>query len=149
MRTVMAVVVGVAACLAVGAAPLAVAPVDDWYRHLVRPAWTPPDAAFGIVWPVLFVMMGTAAGLAAVRRPAVVVPFAVQMVFNAAWSVLFFRYHRIGAALVEVLLLWCAIGVTIAAFGRVRPVAAWLLVPYLGWVTFAAALNTAFWRLNG
>ena len=149
MRTPTAIFVGVVACLAIGAAPLAVAPVDDWYRHLARPAWTPPDAAFGIVWPVLFVLMGTAAGLAGVRRTAVLVPFAVQMALNAAWSVLFFRYHVIGVSLVEVAALWCAIAVTIAVFGRVRPLAAWLLVPYLGWVTFAVALNAAFWRLNG
>jgi benzodiazapine receptor len=148
VRTTIAILVGIAACLAVGTAPVAVARPDAWYAGLAKPSWSPPNAAFGIVWPVLFTLMGTAAGLAWCSRPAVLVPFAVQLLLNAAWSPIFFRYHRLGASVAELCVLWCAIVVTVVAFARVRASAAWLLVPYLLWVTFAAGLNVAIWRLN-
>jgi tryptophan-rich sensory protein len=74
--------------------------------------------------------------------------FLVQLALNLAWSWIFFRRHAIGAALLEVVLLWLAIAITTMAFGRVAPLAAWLLLPYLAWVTFATALNARFWRMN-
>jgi translocator protein len=74
--------------------------------------------------------------------------FLVQLALNFAWSWIFFRQHAIGAALVEVVALWVAIGATTLLFGRVAPSAAWLMAPYWAWVTFAAVLNEEFWRLN-
>jgi tryptophan-rich sensory protein len=74
--------------------------------------------------------------------------FLAQLTLNLAWSWIFFRRHALGAALVEVAVLWMAIGAATLAFGRVDLVAAWLMAPYLAWVTFASALNAGFWRLN-
>jgi tryptophan-rich sensory protein len=74
--------------------------------------------------------------------------FLLQLALNFAWSLIFFRQHAIGAALVEVVLLWAAIGATTLAFARVAPGAAWLMAPYWAWVSFASVLNAAFWRLN-
>ena len=74
--------------------------------------------------------------------------FAAQLVLNGAWSYLFFGQRHIFVAFVEIVLLWCGIGVTLVAFWRVRPLAGWLLVPYFVWVTYAAALNATIWRLN-
>jgi tryptophan-rich sensory protein len=74
--------------------------------------------------------------------------FLVQLILNFAWSLIFFRQHDLGAALAEVVVLWAAIGVTTLVFSRVSPAAAWLMAPYWAWVTFAAVLNAAFWRLN-
>ena len=74
--------------------------------------------------------------------------FLVQLALNLAWSWIFFHRHAIGGALLEVVLLWAAIGAATLVFSRVAPVAAWLMVPYLAWVTFATALNAAYWRLN-
>jgi tryptophan-rich sensory protein len=74
--------------------------------------------------------------------------FLFQLALNLAWSWIFFHRHAIGVALVEVALLWAAIGAAALVFDRVAPAAAWLMVPYLAWMTFAAILNAAFWRLN-
>jgi tryptophan-rich sensory protein len=74
--------------------------------------------------------------------------FLVQLGLNFAWSLIFFRQHNLGAALVEVVVLWAMIGATTLVFGRVTPSAAWLMAPYWAWVSFAAVLNAAFWRLN-
>jgi tryptophan-rich sensory protein len=74
--------------------------------------------------------------------------FTAQLVLNGAWSCLFFGQHNPLAALGDIVLLWCGIGVTLMAFWRVLPLAGWLLVPYLVWVTYAAALNATIWWLN-
>jgi tryptophan-rich sensory protein len=74
--------------------------------------------------------------------------FLVQLALNLAWTWIFFRKHAVGAALIEVAVLWAAIGATTLAFSRVEPGAGWLMVLYLAWVTFAGVLNAAFWRLN-
>jgi tryptophan-rich sensory protein len=74
--------------------------------------------------------------------------FLAQLGLNFAWSFIFFRHHAIGAALVEVVVLWAMIGATTLVFGHVTPSAAWLMAPYWVWVSFATVLNAAFWRLN-
>jgi tryptophan-rich sensory protein len=123
-----------------------------WYAALAKPAWTPPSWVFPPVWAALYLLMGIAAWLiwrtggARSRRPLAL--FAVQLALNAAWSWLFFGEHRIGAALLDIVLLWVAIRMTASGFFRVRPAAGVLLLPYLAWVTFAAALNASIWRLN-
>lgn len=126
--------------------------VGGWYATLAKPAWTPPGWVFGPVWTVLYAAMGVAAWLVwrsatAVRDRALTL-FAVQLALNVAWSWLFFGLRRIDLALVEILVLWAAIAATTAAFARARAGAAWLLVPYLAWVSFAAVLNAALLRLN-
>jgi tryptophan-rich sensory protein len=125
----------------------------EWYSSLQKPSWNPPGWIFGPVWTALYTMMAVAAwlvwkrgGFTAQRRP--LTTFLVQLALNAAWTPLFFGLHRPGLAFAEILLLWLAIIATLAAFRRVSRIAAWLLVPYLAWVSFAAALNFALWRLN-
>lgn len=124
-----------------------------FYAQLAQPGWAPPAWVFGPVWTVLFAMMAVAAWLVwqrggFARRRAALILFLVQLVFNALWSWLFFAWQLGGPAFVDILLLWLAIAATIVAFWRVAPAAGILLLPYLAWVSFAAALNLALWRLN-
>ena len=125
----------------------------EWYATLKKPAWNPPGWIFGPVWSALYTMMAVAAwlvwkrgGFAAQRRPLAL--FLVQLALNAAWTPLFFGLHRPGLAFAEIVLLWLAIAATLVAFRHVSRPAAWLLAPYLAWVSFAALLNFTLWRLN-
>lgn len=124
-----------------------------WYEALAKPAWTPPDAVFAPVWTVLYLLMGIAAGLVWLRRhvagayPALGL-FVVQLGLNALWSWLFFGWHRVGWALIEVLVLLVAVLATLRAFLPIHRAAGWLLAPYAAWVAFAATLNAAIWQLN-
>jgi len=125
----------------------------EWFASLHKPAWNPPGWIFGPVWSVLYTMMAVAAwlvwqrgGFAAQRRPLAL--FLAQLVLNAAWTPLFFGLHRPGLALAVIILLWLAIAATLLSFRPVSRAAAWLLVPYLAWVSFATVLNGALWRLN-
>ena len=142
------------ACIAVGFASSALAPRDDWYDALRKPIWTPPGWLFGVVWTVLYAMMGIALSiiLARGRHRGVgraTTLFAIQLALNAAWSPVFFGLHSIDGALAIVVLLWLLLAWTVAAFWSVRDAAGVLLVPYWLWVTFATALNAAIWRMNG
>lgn len=129
----------------VAAAIGSMAQPGEWYAQLARPAWTPPDAVFAPVWTVLYMVWLWRATPGA--YPALAV-FVAQLGLNAAWSWLFFGWHLIGWALVEIVALLAAIVATIALFRRVSRAAALLLVPYAAWVTFAVLLNAAIWRLN-
>jgi tryptophan-rich sensory protein len=124
--------------------------VRDWYPTIAKPAWTPPSWVFGPVWTELYAMMALAGWLIWRRAGwcSALVWFAAQLALNAAWSPVFFGMHRIGLALVNIVLLWLAIAGTTVAFWRVMPVSGVLFVPYLAWVSFATALNLAIWRLN-
>jgi tryptophan-rich sensory protein len=127
--------------------------VHGWYRTLVRPAIAPANWVFGPVWTLLYALMAIAAWQVWESAPATwrtlgLALFMVQLGLNFAWSWIFFRQHEIGTALAEVVVLWAVIGATTLAFGRVAPVAAWLMAPYWAWVGFASVLNAGFWRLN-
>lgn len=128
--------------------------VSGWYTTLTRPPLNPPARAFGIVWPVLYVLMGIAAGLVwarGLRAPGVKTAlsvFGVQLLLNGLWSPLFFGLHWIGTALIEIVLLWAAIVWTVVLFRKVSAAAGVLLWPYLAWVTFAVYLNAGYWVLN-
>jgi benzodiazapine receptor len=125
----------------------------EWYQALKKPPWNPPGWIFGPVWTALYAAMAVAAwlvwkrgGFTAQRRPLVL--FLLQLALNAAWTPLFFGLHRPDLAFAEIVLLWLAIAATIEAFRRVSGAAALLLAPYLAWVSFAAVLTLALWRLN-
>ena len=128
--------------------------VRDWYPTLVKPSFNPPSWVFGPVWTLLYLMMGIAAFLVwqkgwesgAVKTALAL--FAIQLILNGLWSVLFFGMRSPGLAFAEILLLWISIGGTMVLFWRVAPVAGMLLLPYEAWVTFAAVLNGAIWILN-
>lgn len=124
-----------------------------WYAALAKPAWTPPGWLFGPVWTVLYILMGIAAwlvwrkvGLRAAAGPLIL--FGIQLLLNLSWNLFFFAMQSPGAAMMEIIVLWIAILATLLAFWRVTPPAGWLLLPYLAWVTYAAALNFAIWRMN-
>jgi translocator protein len=129
--------------------------LEVWYRSLDKPTWTPPDAVFGPVWTVLYVLMAAAMWLVWVRRDeassgrsaSAVTLFTAQLALNASWSGVFFGMREIGWGLVVIVVLWFTIVATIAVFRNIDRGAALLLAPYLAWVTFAGALNAAIWRL--
>lgn len=155
VRSVLALGVCVAGCFAAaGIGGVATArSVGTWYQELAKPPFSPPDWVFGPVWTVLYLMMGVAAWLvwrrAGLRDGAAALTlFGVQLALNAAWSWLFFGFRLPGVAFVELLVLWAAIAATLVAFWRTTLAAGLLMVPYLAWVSFAAALNLALWRLN-
>jgi tryptophan-rich sensory protein len=129
----------------------------DWYARLDKPRWTPPDRVFAPIWTVLYFLIALAGWLVwstgaeddrrdEARSLLALVAFTVQLALNALWPVLFFGLRLPGYAFVEILLLLLAILTTILLFAPLHPVAAWLLVPYLLWVGFAAALNFSIWR---
>lgn len=141
-------------CIAAGFASAAVSPQDAWYSALAKPSWMPPGWLFGVVWTVLYAMMGFAISLVLLpnakrggRSPALTA-FAIQLALNLAWSPIFFRFHSPGWALVVILFLWIAIAWTVATCWSVNDLAGILLLPYWAWVTFAVALNAAIWRMN-
>jgi tryptophan-rich sensory protein len=125
----------------------------SFYGQLVQPAWAPPAWLFGPVWSVLFVLMAVSAWLVwrkhGFRGAGVALGlFVAQLLANALWSWLFFAWQQGAMAFIEIIVLWVLISATLRAFWRLHRVAALLLVPYLAWVSFAAALNLALWRLN-
>ncbi|MEW5765297.1 MAG: TspO/MBR family protein [Acidobacteriota bacterium] len=128
-------------------------PPGPWYDSLNTPPWTPPDWLFGPAWTYLYASMGLAAFLVwrsggGSRARAALGLFFLQLALNAGWTPLFFGLHAMGWALVEILVLLAAAAATALAFFRVRRAAGMLLLPYLAWLTYAAALNAALWRLN-
>jgi len=128
--------------------------IPTWYPTIVKPAFNPPAWVFGPVWTTLFALMGIAAylvwkkGLNRKEVRIALIIFIGQLVLNTLWSIIFFGWHSPRGAFAEIILLWLAILTTIIAFARISKPAAWLLVPYILWVSFAAYLNYAIWTLN-
>lgn len=142
------------ATVAVGAAGSIVTQpnIPTWYAGLHHPDITPPNWVFGPVWTTLYIMMACAAwrvwritGLKSIEMLA----WGLQLALNSAWSIIFFALHKIGAALVEILLLDLAILYTLLLFWRRDSIAGALLLPYLAWTGFATLLTWRFWELNG
>lgn len=128
--------------------------IGGWFQTIQKPSWNPPNNVFGPVWTTLYVLMGIALFLVwkAVAAPArkqwAMGIFFLQLLLNFAWSILFFNQHQIGWALVDIAALWLCILITIFAFAKINKAAAWLLVPYISWVSFASILNYTIWILN-
>jgi tryptophan-rich sensory protein len=128
--------------------------MSPWYASLVKPALNPPNWLFGPVWTVLYALMGLAAfliwrrGLQTKGVKHALGHFLIQLVLNALWTVIFFGLHRPGLALIEIVVLWLAILFTIIIFRRISRPAAWLMMPYIAWVSVAAYLNASIWFLN-
>lgn len=125
----------------------------SFYTQLVRPEWAPSPDWFSPVWTILYTLMGIAAwlvwrvgGFGAARTALTL--FFVQLAVNSLWSWLFFGWHLGALAFADIILLLVLITATLIAFWRIRPLAGALLLPYLLWVSFAAALNYAVWQLN-
>lgn len=122
----------------------------QWYDDLAKPRWTPPGWVFPIVWTTLYFCMSYAAMRAALAGDSSVALalWGLQIALNTLWSPVFFGLHRVGAAMVVIAALWCAVAATTLAFWQVDWVAGAFFVPYLIWVTIAAALNASVLRLN-
>jgi benzodiazapine receptor len=122
----------------------------EWYEALAKPAFQPPAAVFGPVWSALYAAMAVAAWRVWLRGEArgALTLYGAQLGLNAWWSQIFFGWHAIGLALIEILVLWTAILATALAFRRRDHAAGWLLVPYLAWVSFAVLLNVSIFVLN-
>ncbi len=126
---------------------------SEYYQQLARPSWAPPASVFGPVWSVLYAMMAISAWLVWKdqgfgRARTALSFFLAQLVANALWSWLFFAWHQGRWAFVEVLVLWGLVLMTLVMFWRIRTLAGVLLLPYLTWVTFAAALCYSTWKMN-
>jgi tryptophan-rich sensory protein len=121
-----------------------------WYAALMKPSWNPPSWIFGPAWTLLYTLMAVAAWLVWKRvgfsRPLAF--YFVQLALNAAWTPIFFGAHQLGWALMEIILLWIMVLLTLLSFRRVTSSAGWLFLPYLAWVSFASFLNFTLWRLN-
>ena len=128
--------------------------VNGWYAAAQKPWFNPPNWLFAPVWTTLYILMGIAlylvwkSGTEKKLKQTAIVLFAIQLALNFAWSFIFFSLQQTGWALAELVLMWLAILATILIFGRISSAAAWLLVPYISWVSFAGVLNYAIWSLN-
>jgi translocator protein len=129
------------------------AEIPSWYETLNKPSFNPPNWVFGPVWTTLYFLMGISLFLVWKQLPGrernrAILVFMIQLFLNFCWSFLFFYFHQLGLALVEILLLWLSIFLMILLFYRLRPLAAYINIPYILWVTFATVLNAAYYFLN-
>ncbi|MAL26555.1 MAG: tryptophan-rich sensory protein [Croceicoccus sp.] len=126
---------------------------DPWFEALVKPDIYPPGWLFGVVWTILYALMGFALALVLAsdrkeHKKSALVMFGVQFAANLLWSPIFFGMHMIAFGFFWIVMMVVLVLATIAYFARVSPLAAGLLVPYLAWVAFASVLNLQFWQLN-
>ncbi|MBI1999095.1 MAG: tryptophan-rich sensory protein [Parcubacteria group bacterium] len=165
----LVIAIGVSELAGVIGSVFTISAIPNWYAGLVRPALNPPAWVFGPVWTALYALMGIAAFLIwrmGWERKEVKMAlgvFSIQLFLNAVWSIIFFGstsltingLNNIGIALIDIILLWLAIVWTMVVFYKISRPAAYLLVPYLLWVSlyllwvsFAAYLNYSIWVLN-
>jgi translocator protein len=152
IRQTIALIGWLALCFAAASTAVFVS-IDGWYFTLTKPSWNPPAWVFGPVWSLLYTLMAVSAWIVWRKggwqaQGKILGLFLLQWFLNAAWTPLFFGLHHLGLAFAEIFLLWLAIAATLISFWRVSKAAGVLLIPYLAWVTVAAALNFTIWRLN-
>ncbi len=158
MRRIVVSVLGFFVCLgititAAGVGGLGSAQSGSFYAELSRPGWAPPGWLFGPVWSVLYLLIAVSLWTVWQKRGfhgtrAAYTLFAVQLILNALWPWLFFVWKNGALAFAGILVLWVAIVLNMLAFWRIRPLAALLMLPYIGWVSFATVLCYSIWRLN-
>jgi len=146
-------------CLAAGivGSAFTMPAIAGWYATLAKPAFSPPNWLFGPAWTVLYILMGASLYLVwsknstlkeAKWKSIAIKAFALQLILNVAWSVLFFGLHSPALGFVGIVALWVSIAATMHIFRKIDRKAFWLLVPYILWVSFAAALNFSVWMMN-
>jgi tryptophan-rich sensory protein len=156
MNNTVKFIIAIAIPLVVGFASgfFTITGAGSWYQTIQRPSWNPPNRVFGPVWTTLYILMGIAlfiiwkadAGIK-MKKQAILL-FTIQLTLNFFWSFIFFNQQQPGWAFAEIVILWVFILLTIFAFAKINKTAAWLLVPYISWVSFASILNFTIWRLN-
>jgi translocator protein len=155
-RNILKLAISVGICLLAGAfgAIFTTQSIPDWYATIAKPSFNPPNWIFGPVWTLLYIMMGISAfmvwkkGIEDPRGRFSILVFLFQLLLNATWSVLFFGFRSPFAGLMGIVLLWAAIFLTVFSFFKISKPAGWLLIPYLGWVSFAVVLNYFIWAMN-
>jgi len=151
-RNLLSLAIWLLVCLGAGLVGSRFLP-GEWYLSLNKPSWTPPNSVFGPVWTALYIMMGISAWIVwkdrhYKRTKASLFLFVFQLVLNSLWTYIFFGLHLPGVAFLEISGLWLVLLATLIGFWRVKNIAGVLLLPYILWVSFAALLNFAIWRLN-
>lgn len=133
---------------------LASAKDNSWFDNLSKPSWNPPAFLFAPVWTTLYLLMGISLGIIwnnqspeTGKRNAYLL-FALQLFLNFWWSFIFFKFHSPAFALLEIIIMVILIIMTIISFSKFSKLAAWLLVPYVAWVSFATLLTFSIWNLN-
>lgn len=127
--------------------------INTWFSALRKPSFNPPNTVFGPVWTVLYLLMGISSFLVwkgpetRLRNKALAV-YGAQLFLNFWWSIIFFSFHSLLFAVIEIIALWALITYMIVLFGKVSKTAAYLNLPYILWVSFATLLTVAFWWLN-
>lgn len=138
----------------IAATPFTVSSIPTWYQTLQKPPFSPPNWIFGLVWIILYFLMGISAYLVWIKgleKKAVEMAlafFIAQLIFNFLWSILFFGLHSPVLALIDILILWALILIIINKFYKISKTASYLLIPYLLWVSFATLLNFSIVLLN-
>ena len=140
------------ACFAVALSGAVFRP-GNWYEHLAKPWWRPPNWLFGPAWTVLYICIAVSGWLVwrqvgITGAPGAFAVYAVQLLLNAGWSAFSFGLRRLDLAFGELILLWLSIAANIAVFAPISSAAAILLMPYLAWVSFAGVLNFTLWQMN-
>lgn len=128
--------------------------IPAWYSTLNKPSFNPPNWIFTPVWTLLYILMGISLWLiwksdvsSTIKNTAIFI-FAIQLILNFFWSIIFFSFHQLGFSLIEIALFWIFILLSIFKFYPISTTATYLLIPYLLWVSFASVLNFALWKLN-
>jgi translocator protein len=126
---------------------------NPWFDALQKPSFMPPGYLFGIVWPILYALLGIALAMILAappspRRKTALILFFIQLALNFAWSPIFFAGHDIGLAKFVIFIMAALAAAAAGQFLRIRKTAGWLMVPYLCWLVFAATLNAAVEQLN-
>ncbi|MBN9293354.1 MAG: tryptophan-rich sensory protein [Flavobacteriia bacterium] len=127
--------------------------IPEWYATLNKPSFNPPNWIFGPVWTTLYIFMGISLFLVWKQDPGrernrSILIFLLQLLLNFAWSFIFFYFRMIDFALIEIILLWIIIVVMLVLFYKIKPIASYINIPYLLWVTFATVLNASYYFLN-
>ena len=154
-NSIFKLIVSLALPLAVGAIAgfYTAKAIPDWYSTLNQPSFNPPNWLFGPVWTTLYLLMGISLYMIWSLEPGkernnALVTFGIQLLLNFGWSFFFFYFKILGFALIEIMVLWVSIVSMIVFFYKLKPLAAYLNIPYLLWVSFATILNAAYYKLN-
>lgn len=156
MNNIIKLIICILVCLAVGGISgyFTSTEIPTWYSTINKPSFNPPNWIFGPVWTTLYILMGISFWLiwksdvsTEVKNKAMLF-FAIQLVLNFFWSIIFFSFHQTGFAFIEIIVMWIFILLSILSFYPISKTAAYLLIPYLLWVSFASVLNFAIWKLN-